>query len=90
MGETRGEAHTSLPSGERIGPDEVIARVGAGGMGEVYPSDSVSCPRAARAMNQPPSIMPGPPAWPPVPVGRSRRLHIERLIASQFSSQHND
>jgi serine/threonine-protein kinase len=36
MGEARAEAHGSLSSGDRIGPYEVIARVGAGGMGEVY------------------------------------------------------
>ena len=36
MGESRAEAQRSLSSGDRIGPYEVIAPVGAGGMGEVY------------------------------------------------------
>ena len=36
MGDRHSEPHRSLSSGDRIGPYEVVARVGAGGMGEVY------------------------------------------------------
>jgi serine/threonine protein kinase len=36
MGDRHSEPHRSLSSGDRIGPHEVVARVGAGGMGEVY------------------------------------------------------